>query len=62
MTKEKTRPWSLKHIHESETAGLIPQHQAQEHQDRKFYTLTPSLDPVKAAEGWSTVTYYTTVD
>ena len=32
MTKEKTRPWSLKHIHESETAGLIPQHQAQEHQ------------------------------
>jgi hypothetical protein len=59
MTKEKTSPWAIKHIHESETAGLIPHHQAQE---PKYYTLTPDPDPVKASEGWTTVTYYTVKD
>lgn len=62
MTKEKIKPWPVEYIHESKTTGLIPQHQAQEHQQPKFFTLTPSPDPIKASEGWSTVTYYTTVD
>lgn len=39
--------------------SFIPCSEDQLNTPSKYFTLTPSKDPIKAAEGWEDVTYYT---
>jgi len=56
--RDQDRIIPIKHINKEGARELVPHLLDSTFSDPHYYTLEPSQDPVRAAEGWSDVVYY----